>query len=667
MNLRRATGRAGVERFHLFCVGLLLTALFACLPAAATATSSAITRNAHGVTDVGVNVTASPISVSLTNVAAGDLIVCEVSLEQGVTLTSVSDPSNGVYSPAIAFHTNSTMTQQIGIYFVANAAAGSYSVSVAWTGGAQSYQAMACQSWTGAAISSPQDTTIAQQQDNSSTPNPTSGSTLTPASAGELVIGNLMTSTQIPTAGANYALTDSAPVTYLWPEYWVQTAAAATNSPYTNSSDNWTDQTVAFRPASSVAAAPAITRNAHGVTDVGVNVTASPISVSLTNVAAGDLIVCEVSLEQGATLTSVSDPSNGTYSPAIAFHTNSTMTQQLGIYFVANAAAGSYSVSVAWTGGAQSYQAMACQSWTGAATSSPQDTTIAQQQDNSSTPNPTSGSTLAPASAGELVIGNLMTSTQIPTAGVNYALTDSAPVTYLWPEYWVQTAAAATNSPYTNSSDNWTDQIVAFRPASSSAAAPAAPATAPALSINATTIAFGDVVLNNPATQSVTLTSSGTASVTVSAATVAGTGFTVSGTSFPLTLSPNQTATLSVEFNPAAAGTASGSLTLTSNSSTGSSTVIAFTGTGETASSSNQVNVTWDPPTTSSDPVAGYNVYRSPSGNSSYQQLNASAITQTSYVDTTAQDGQSYDYIVESVDAFGVTSTSSNMASATTQ
>ena len=144
------------------------------------ATSSAITRNAHGVTDVGVNVTASPISVSLTNVAAGDLIVCEVSLEQGVTLTSVSDPSNGTYSPAIAFHTNSAMTQQLGIYFVANAAAGSYPVSVAWTGGAQSYQAMACQSWTGAAISSPQDTTVAQQQDNSSTPNPTSGSTLDP-------------------------------------------------------------------------------------------------------------------------------------------------------------------------------------------------------------------------------------------------------------------------------------------------------------------------------------------------------------------------------------------------------------------------------------------------------------------------------------------------------
>jgi fibronectin type 3 domain-containing protein len=153
--------------------------------------------------------------------------------------------------------------------------------------------------------------------------------------------------------------------------------------------------------------------------------------------------------------------------------------------------------------------------------------------------------------------------------------------------------------------------------------------------------------------------------VTVSAATVAGTGFTVSGATFPLTLNPNQTATLSVEFDPTAAGAVSGSLTLTSNSSTGSSTVITLTGTGETASTSYEVNLTWDAPTDSSDPVAGYNVYRAPSGGTSYQQLNTTVLplTPTTYVDTTVQDGQTYDYIVESVDASGGTSAPSNMAS----
>jgi hypothetical protein len=186
-------------------------------------------------------------------------------------------------------------------------------------------------------------------------------------------------------------------------------------------------------------------------------------------------------------------------------------------------------------------------------------------------------------------------------------------------------------------------------------------ASVPTLSVNTTSIAFGDVVLNTPATQSLTLTSSGTASVTVSAATVTGTGFTISGATFPLTLTPNQTATLSIEFDPTAAGAASGTLTLTSNSSTGSSTMVTLTGTGE--ATSYEVNLTWDAPASSSDPVAGYNVYRSPSGGTSYQQLNTSAITQTSFVDTTVLTGQTYDYIVESVDASGNTSVPSNMAS----
>lgn len=188
--------------------------------------------------------------------------------------------------------------------------------------------------------------------------------------------------------------------------------------------------------------------------------------------------------------------------------------------------------------------------------------------------------------------------------------------------------------------------------------------TVPTLSISASSIGFGSVGLNSPATQSITLASTGTASVTVSGAVAKGAGFTVSGASFPLTLTPNQAATLNVVFDPTAAGAATGTLTVTSNSSTNASAVIGLTGTGVAASY--QVNLSWQAPSSSADPVAGYNVYRSPSGGTSYQVLNSSPVTQTTYVDATVQPGQTYDYIVESVDGSGIVSSPSNMAAATT-
>jgi hypothetical protein len=172
-------------------------------------------------------------------------------------------------------------------------------------------------------------------------------------------------------------------------------------------------------------------------------------------------------------------------------------------------------------------------------------------------------------------------------------------------------------------------------------------------------VSFGNVALNTPTTQSVTLTPSGSA-VTVSAAVLAGTGFSVSGTSFPLTLSVGQSATLNIQFDPTVAGSATGTITIASTSLTNPSQVISLSGTG--VGSSYDVNLSWEAPTSSSDPIAGYIVYRAPGGSSSYAQLNSSAVTQTSFTDPNVQDGQTYNYIVESVDGSGAQSVPSNTA-----
>jgi len=116
--------------------------------------------------------------------------------------------------------------------------------------------------------------------------------------------------------------------------------------------------------------------------------------------------------------------------------------------------------------------------------------------------------------------------------------------------------------------------------------------TVAAISLQSTSVSFGDVALNTSSYQSDTLTASGTASLTISAATVTGTGFSISGVSFPLTLNPGQTATLQIEFDPTVAGAENGKVTLTTNCSSPTSTV-SLSGTGDAGTTSYQVNLSW--------------------------------------------------------------------------
>jgi fibronectin type 3 domain-containing protein len=136
----------------------------------------------------------------------------------------------------------------------------------------------------------------------------------------------------------------------------------------------------------------------------------------------------------------------------------------------------------------------------------------------------------------------------------------------------------------------------------------------------------------------------------------------MSGATFPVTLNPGIAIKIQVNFDPSAVGSAQGTITLSSNSSTSSSTVIALTGTGIAV---HEANLSWIAPANSPVPVAGYNVYRAPSGGSAYQQLNSTAITQTTYSDSSVTSGSSYTYYVQSVDVSGDTSTPSNQVTLT--
>jgi Abnormal spindle-like microcephaly-assoc'd, ASPM-SPD-2-Hydin/Protein of unknown function (DUF1573) len=99
-----------------------------------------------------------------------------------------------------------------------------------------------------------------------------------------------------------------------------------------------------------------------------------------------------------------------------------------------------------------------------------------------------------------------------------------------------------------------------------------------ALSANPTSLAFGSVNSGTTSSKSVTLTNSGTANVTISQVTVSAKDVTTSGIATPVTLTPGQSQTMNVAFNPTAAETVSGNITITN--SLGTNTVVAVSGTG---------------------------------------------------------------------------------------
>ncbi len=181
------------------------------------------------------------------------------------------------------------------------------------------------------------------------------------------------------------------------------------------------------------------------------------------------------------------------------------------------------------------------------------------------------------------------------------------------------------------------------------------------LTVNPGSLAFGSIAVNNSMTQTLILSSSGSAPVTVSALTVAGAGFSLSGASAPITINPGQNVSLTVQFSPTAAGAATGQITITSNSATSGTIVVGLSGTA----TQHQVDLAWNAPAASPDPLAGYHVYRSLSGANTYQFLGTVDISITTYSDTTVQGGVSYDYVVKSVDTSGVESAPSNTTTVT--
>jgi Abnormal spindle-like microcephaly-assoc'd, ASPM-SPD-2-Hydin/Transmembrane protein 131-like N-terminal/Protein of unknown function (DUF1573) len=176
------------------------------------------------------------------------------------------------------------------------------------------------------------------------------------------------------------------------------------------------------------------------------------------------------------------------------------------------------------------------------------------------------------------------------------------------------------------------------------------------ISLSPSSLSFGSVTNGSTAAQAFTVTNTGNSNVAISAMSVTGTGYSIVSGAGAVTLSPNQSNSVSVQFAPAAAGTANGSVNLLSNA-TGSASSVSLSGTGVAPAVSHSVDLGWG---TSTSSVAGYNIYRSKISGSSYAKLNGSLVGGASYADSSVQSGQTYYYVATSVDASGNESVYSN-------
>jgi hypothetical protein len=168
---------------------------------------------------------------------------------------------------------------------------------------------------------------------------------------------------------------------------------------------------------------------------------------------------------------------------------------------------------------------------------------------------------------------------------------------------------------------------------------------------------FGDVELGSSGILSGALVA-GNSSVTISTVNQTAQGYSLSGISFPVTLSAGQQVPFTVTFTPESAGTTTGSLSFVTDSSPLTATLTGYTG----AASGHIVGLSWS---ASTSPVLGYNIYRSSQSGGPYAKLTGSPEPGTSYEDSTAQSGNTYYYVATSVSDSMAESGYSNQTTAT--
>jgi len=187
--------------------------------------------------------------------------------------------------------------------------------------------------------------------------------------------------------------------------------------------------------------------------------------------------------------------------------------------------------------------------------------------------------------------------------------------------------------------------------------------SSPVIRVTPSPASFGNVNVGSSAPQSMSVSNPGTADLTITNVVTSGAGFSISGLSVPLTVGVGQSHSFTASFQPAAAGSSSGSIAFTNNATSGAYLVnLSGTGVAVPPPSTHSVALSWT--ASASTGVIGYNVYRGPVSGGPYAMVSSSPVAATQYTDSTLQPAQTYYYVVTAVNTSNVESAYSNEVSA---
>lgn len=556
-----------------------------------TAAATTTTTNSANSSEAAAAISASPATVNFGNVSIGS------SSNQSLTITNTGGSAVTI-SQATASGTGFSLG---GVSLPANLNPGDTVTFTATFAPTAAGSASGAASFTSAQLSSAYSVSMSG-----------TGVAVAPAIVTQPVSISILTG---QTGAFSVSATGTAPLSYQWKMNGTA-IAGATASSYTTPTETTSNSGEQFTVAVSNAAGTVIS-NAATLT-----VTTTPVAPSITTQPGNQTI------DAGQTAT-FSVVANGTSPLSYQWRQNGTA--------ISGATASSYTTPAETTSNSGATFSVVVSNSAGNVTSNNATLTV--------NPDPVAPTITSQPASQTINAGQ--------TATFSVTASGTAPLSYQWSQNGTA-ISGATSSSYTTPVESVSNSGTHFSVTVGNSAGNVTSNTATltvngvigALNPSPSSLSFNTVTVTMSSTLPVTFTNAGTASITISSATVSGTGFTGTGISNGQIVPAGQSATLNVTFAPTGSGGGAFGTIVVASNATDPSITVNLSGTGVVHSAT----LSWTPSVSSG--VTGYNVYRG-TVLGSYTQINPTQVNGDSYQDTQVVGGTTYYYVVTAVSPAG--------------